>query len=294
MIITAAGAANLQTAPISVDGFLIGGEDPDVRLTYTGLTGWWEGSPFRDRIADRAGGDGGYDARPYRSPRTIVVTGQARADRRGLVAAMLQRLAAIQSDGALGLFTVDDPDLGVLSARVRPTGTPQTDASQLGAGFARWQVAFKSADWRKYAASVALTAGLRTQGEGLTYPLVYPLTYGAAGSGGRVEFTNSGTAATEPVITVSGPLAAGFEVTHVETGRRLRYVAPVGSDIVLDCGEGTCTSQGQERAANLVVREWFSVAAGATATFALATLGGETAASAPTVAMSVQLASAYT
>jgi len=153
---------------------------------------------------------------------------------------------------------------------------------------------FWAPDGRQYGPGLVVQAGLRTQGGGLTYPLTYPLTYGTPGSGGRVTFTNSGTAATEPVITVSGPLTAGFEITHAETGRRLRYTAAVGSDIVLDCGEGTCTSQGQERAMFLTIREWFSVAAGATATFALATLGGETAASSPTVGMTVQLASAYT
>lgn len=148
-------------------------------------------------------------------------------------------------------------------------------------------------DARQYGPGVLLPTGLRTGGTGITYPLSYPLSYGVPPTGGRVTFTNGGSAATEPVITVTGPFAYGFEITYVETGQRLRYTAAVGTDLVLDCGEGTATTQGQERAPFLSIREWFSVQAGATATFAIATLGGESAGLNPTSGMTVAVASAY-
>ena len=148
-------------------------------------------------------------------------------------------------------------------------------------------------DARQYGPAVLLPAGLRSGGTGVSFPLVFPLSFGVPPSGGRVTFTNTGSAPTEPVITVTGPLLSGFEITYLETGRRLRYTATVGTDLVLDCAQGTCTTQGQERAPFLTVREWFSVPAGASATFSLATLGGESAATTPTAGMTVAIAPAY-
>jgi hypothetical protein len=148
-------------------------------------------------------------------------------------------------------------------------------------------------DPRLYGATQYASAPLRGTGSGLVYPLTYPLDYGTPASGGSLSFTNTGSAATEPIFTVSGPLSQGFIITYVETGQHLTYSAPVGSSIVVDCSAGTATTQGQDRTVFLTQRDWFSVAPGATATFAFATLGVETPATSPSVNMSCQFAPAY-
>jgi hypothetical protein len=154
-------------------------------------------------------------------------------------------------------------------------------------------VQFYAPDPRMYGLSSSLTTGLRTAGTGLSYPLSYPLSYGTTGAGGQVSFTNSGTTNTEPVFTISGALSAGFQITWVETGQHLTYSFPVGSDLVVDCGAGTATTQGQDRTVYLTQRDWFSVPAGATATFQIAALGGETGTTNPGVTFSAQVAPAY-
>jgi hypothetical protein len=152
---------------------------------------------------------------------------------------------------------------------------------------------FYAADPRMYGQSSTRTTGLRTLGTGLVYPLVYPLSYGTPGTGGSVQFTNTGTAPTEPVFTVSGALSAGFQITWVETGQRLTYSFPVGSDVVIDCGAGTASTQGQDRTVYLTQRDWFSVPAGAVGTFQIAALGGETGTSNPGVSFTAVTAPAY-
>jgi hypothetical protein len=134
---------------------------------------------------------------------------------------------------------------------------------------------------------------LRQSGTGIVYPLVYPLNYGTPPAGGSVSFTNNGTTTTEPVFTVSGALSAGFQLTWVETGQHLTYSQPVGSDLVIDCGTGTAMTQGQDRTAYLTSRDWFSIPAGATATFAFAALGGETYSTNPGVSLKCVAAPAY-
>lgn len=92
-------------------------------------------------------------------------------------------------------------------------------------------------------------------------------------SGGRVALSNSGTASSEPVLTVSGSFPSGFQVTHVETGARLRYEAPAVGEYVLDAREGRVSIDDQDRSGALTVREWPSVPPGASATFALSAIG---------------------
>lgn len=152
---------------------------------------------------------------------------------------------------------------------------------------------FYAPDPRLYGQALTLTTGLRTSGTGLAFPIGSPMDFGTLGSGGSVSFTNTGTAATEPVFTISGALSQGFQITWVETGQHLTYSFPVGSDLVIDCGAGTATTQGQDRTVHLTQRDWFSVPAGATGTFQIAALGGETGTSNPGFTFTAQVAPAY-
>jgi hypothetical protein len=292
MIIAPATGTPLQNAPIRIDDLLVGVDLAGLRWSYQGLSGWWDPAPLRDRMVDRPASDGSFDAPPLRSSRIITLTGLVRAQTRGAAAVAADRISALMGSD-LGTFAVLDPDLGSREVQCRLTGTPQVDASAIGVGLVRWQLMFRSPDYRKYGQSVTATTGLRTLGTGLVYPLVYPLSYGTPGTGGSVQFTNTGTAPTEPVFTVSGALSAGFQLTWVETGQHLTYSFPVGSDVVIDCGAGTASTQGQDRTVYLTSRDWFSVPAGATATFQIAALGGETGTSAPTVTFTASTAPAY-
>lgn len=290
MIIVSIGPSTSLYA--TVGGLTLGGVDTfGTRLILEREDGWLGGVGTRIQKQDRPARSGAYTAPAYLAPRVFTLTGKGVGASEVGALATARALSSLLADGSPAQFQWADPS-GAYGALVQRDGPPKVRL--LTPTDFEWSLTFYAPDPRRYGTALTQQAGLRTGGGGLAYPLAYPLDYGTTPTGGRVTFTNNGTASSEPIITVSGPFAAGFEITYAEAGRRLRYEAPVGSDLVIDCGAGTVTTQGQERAMYLTVREWFSVPAGATATFALATLGSETSASAPTAGMTVTTAPAYT
>lgn len=290
MIITSITAS--ATTYATVGGLVFGATDVNgTNLTIEQEDGWLGSVGARNERQSRPARAGAYTAPAYLEARAFTVAGKGFGRTEAGMLATIRAFSALLADGSSSLFQWADVT-GGYAALVQRDGPPRVRIITPTAF--EWSASFYAPDPRRYGSSLTQQAGLRTPGGGLAYPLAYPLAYGTTGTGGRVTFTNSGTASTEPVITVTGPFQSGFQITHAETGRRLRYEATVGSDLVIDCGAGTVTTQGQERAMYLTVREWFSVPAGATATLALATLGGETAASAPTAGMTVTAAPAYT
>lgn len=274
-----------------VGGLMLGAVDEHgTNLILQQEDGWLGSVGARNEKLNRPARHGAYAAPAYLEARAFTIAGKAVGKTEAGTLATARAISALLADGAPDQFQWADPS-GGYGAMVQRDGPPKIRL--LTPTVFEWSLTFYAPDPRRYGTTVNRQVGLRTPAGGLAYPLAYPLDYGAIPTGGRVTFVNSGTASTEPIITVTGPFASGFEITYAETGRRLRYEATVGSDLVIDCGAGTVTAQGQERAMYLTVREWFSVPAGATATFALATLGGETAATAPTAGMTVATAPAY-
>lgn len=279
------GAARLSNAVLRVGGIPVGVRLEDgTAWRYHTLTGWWSAAPKRDRMEPRPTAGGAHDADPLPDARVIVVEGTISSQSRGVAAAGLDALAAVSGDV---LFEVDDPDVGYRWAQCRVIGSPQEDSSGLGVGFVRWQLQLKAADWRKYGPTQSMATGLRDPGSGgLEFPLSFPLSFGTPPSGGRVTLVNHGNAPSEPRFAVSGFWP--FQVAHVESAQRLTY-ANYGA-VDLDCHEGTATADGQDRTYYLTEREWFSVPARQSATFAFSNLLGVAD---PDALMVASLAPAY-
>jgi hypothetical protein len=270
------GAALTNNATISIDDLLFGVVLDGVKWRYNRLDGWGMGGGVEANQPPRPGQHGNFNGPTYRRARVITIAGDVVANTRAAAVAARDSLAALLADGSTGQFTVDDADLGLRSAQVSLSDTPLSDDSSIGIGIFHWSLQFTATDWRKYGEQQSADTSLPGGGTGLSYPLVYPLDYGDPGVDGRVTFTNTGKAFTEPVFTVNPPLAVGFEITRLETGRRLRYEHPVGSVLTVDCAAGTVLEAGERRERYLTVREWPTVAPGEVATFQFSTLGPET------------------
>lgn len=280
IIFPAPGVPQISNALISIDDLLLGVTLGGVKWRYTRFDGWGMGAGVDTQFAPRPGRHGTFDAPVYRRERVITIEGTIVAGSRGDAVRAEQQLAATLADGTVGTLSVDDPDLGIQSAQVRLSAAPQSDGSNKGVGIIRWSLQFTAPDWRKYAETQSVTTGLAGGVGGLAPDFGGALfDSGSLGSPGTMTVTNDGTAATEPRFTVTAPMAAGFVLSRQETGEQLVYPQPVTSDVVVDCGEGTVTSGGQDRTGLLTVDEFFSIGRGETATFQFATLGGETAAS---------------
>lgn len=121
----------------------------------------------------------------------------------------------------------------------------------------------------RYSDAVTASTGLPTAGGGLQYPLGSPsgsLYYGAVGGLGRVTLTNSGTADTWPMFTVTGQLDAGFYIQRLDTSDTLRYdrVVPAGTTISIDCATGEVLIDGVSDGSTYLTRsDFFAIPAGA-------------------------------
>ncbi len=287
-----AGASVTQDYQVLFNGLLIG---PGAPYTTTSMKGFLDLAGVRTSYTSRPHRTGAYQQPHYADGAVLElvfdVTDSPVVDFPTAVAQLQAATFAQETPLPLTFKLPGRPVLAIGAQCINRSIPVDHDFSMGLAKSAALQ--FYAPDPRMYGQTLTLTTGLRTAGTGMVFPLVFPLSYGMAGSGGSVSFTNSGTANTEPVLTVSGALSAGFQITWVETGQHLTYSFPVGSDLVIDCGAGTATTQGQDRTVYLTQRDWFSVPAGATATFQIAALGGETGTSNPGVTFSAQVAPAY-
>ena len=288
ILFPAPGVTQFTDTTVTVDGLLFGVELDGVAWVYEDLQGWSLGGGVEGEFAGRPGVHGSFDAPVYRRARVIALSGACVADSAALAEEASDALASLVADGRLGQFTVANSRRS-LSARVRLSDTPQDE--WLGDSAFRWSLQFTAPDFRRYGDAVTADTSLPSAGGGLVFPITNPLDFGEPGSSGRVSVVNDGNAPTEPTLTVTGPLSAGFVVTHLEEGRRLVYPSAVGDAVTVDCSAGTATSGGQDRTGLLSVDEFFTVPPGAAATFAFSTLGTETAAS--PASLSATLSPAY-
>lgn len=131
----------------------------------------------------------------------------------------------------------------------RPQLLVDTVGNGQGTGF-RWMVPLIAPDPLKYAVqqqtSSAGVAGLSVGGR--TYPRTYPMVYTTTtGVGNAAVVTNTGTAETPPVVTLTGPLGAG--VWRVSNETTLRDLAinvglAAGDTMVIDFRREVATVNG--------------------------------------------------
>lgn len=289
IILPGPNADQFTDTVVSIEGLLFGLDIDGVTWLFEDLKGWTMGGAVETNFTPRPGQHGEFDGPAYRRRRVISISGVVLTDDPALAEQANDALAALLADGSLGTFNVTNSRRS-LSAKVRLSDEPLD--SWIDDKAFTWSLQFTAPDRRKYGDLADLPpTSLPSSGSGVAFPWAGPVSFGSAPKTGSVAFTNTGTAPTEPVLTFSGPLASGFQVVHVETGRRLRYESPVADPVVLDCLEGTATVAGQDRTGLLTADDFFSVDPGVTATFQWSSLGSETAADPPS--MTVAAAPAY-
>lgn len=89
--------------------------------------------------------------------------------------------------------------------------------------------------------STVITAPQRS-GEGLEYPLEYPLDYGEPAQGGSAFLINGGDTPTHPIVTITGPCTRPRLINRT-TGRALEFRLTLAETetLVIDCDQGTVT-----------------------------------------------------
>jgi hypothetical protein len=212
-------------APITIGDLVLGTlDDAGADIQWDDIQGWISGPGVKLDLVPRAGGGGSHDASPTLDVRVVSITGWIRGVDRAATARAVQAVKTAGTRRHIQQLTVDDPDLGTLSTWVRPSAEPQIvwDVPC----YATWQLIFTAPDPVLYGPEQVHLLSFPTpvEGDGLQYPLTYPLDYGdAAAQAQQVFIPNAGT---EPLwlrLRVDGPV----------TRPRL-YVAETGAQLLLD------------------------------------------------------------
>lgn len=104
------------------------------------------------------------------------------------------------------------------------------------------------------------TVGVPTDGEGITDPLLDPLSEGEVGNPGRVAITGSGFAPTHLVVKIKGGLSKGVRIHCVETGEAVEFHRQINPDetMVFDFDDERVLFQNQSDLSTFLTEgNWF-------------------------------------
>lgn len=206
---------------------------------------WWVDEPegwyaptASTPIDERPYGDGGYDGDTSYGPRVLSFGASdpgftACPDRPAALRAW-RRLLAVASSRHPVLYTAPD-EPGELSLWLRATGQPKGPRWVDDRSF-EWSFVMVAADpWKFDAAQAAelLSTGLPEPAGGLTYPIVYPFTYGThSSSQGTLVVDNRGDEDAQATYTLRGPLQRPSVINNT-TGIRFTIARDLGAGDVL-------------------------------------------------------------
>jgi hypothetical protein len=238
---------------------------------WQSLTGWRRMVDVDSGDVDRPADHGAWAGRWLARSRIVTLAGTVVASR----AVMGEVLDALEAVTALGEDATEYPlvvqSLGRrLMAWGRVSGYEVALDAQVTAGSTPLALQWTCTDPRRYSPGEYLLhlAIAAAAVDGLHYPLVYPLDYGASAaviSTGTA--TNAGTAPCAPTLTITGPIE-GPLIVNQTTGAQLEYdITLTATDtLVIDCQAGTVLLNGTDRAYTATAASWpprtFAVAAG--------------------------------
>ncbi|MCX4824251.1 phage tail family protein [Streptomyces sp. NBC_01142] len=210
---------------------------------WRGITGWEDLPALDSGTAVRSDAHGAFPGGLLAQARTIGLDGLVIRAPRASVGAVVGALNA-------GTVPVEDErpfvawldDRGPLLAYARATrrAVPATLGYRLGT-ITGGALEFVATDPRRYElAARAASSMLPASEAGLSWPLAWPLSFGAPGSTGAVTAANVGDADTHPVIEFRGPVVRP-SLTNIGTGDVLEYDIALAADDVLsiDTAAGT-------------------------------------------------------
>jgi hypothetical protein len=279
---TAVGVVNLN-------GIVMQGFGPAVPGFYfINLTDWYSLPEAKTEVRERPLADGAFGfSGDYRQAAVISIDGIYLAeDRFDLQQARGQLMQAARGAQVPLTFTDEEgPTTRLVSVRSMPMAD---DHGQLQF---RFSIDVLSMDPNRYGPVISVTTGLASGGgTGWPWPAKWPADWGSGStSDGRATVTNSGTAATWPLLRVTGGLSLGAELVEIVTGNVLRLdrAIPTGSTAYFTARTGRVylDDTTSDITGFLTRREWWSVPPGETRTVQINPLG--TITGTPTLTVSI-------
>lgn len=198
-----------------------------------GLTGM-DGPDTVGSVAQRSGDDGGWATPAFFAPRVMTLTVTATCvdqTSRDLARARLQAACPVND-----LATLTFGESITKTMQVRRSG--KLGETSLNLGEVTFTVGLVAPDYRKYrSVYYSQSTGLPATAAGLAAPWTAPLAPPSNTPAGALQILNAGNTDTPPVLTVVGPMDAGFSVTSTTANARLRFPSVslvAGDQFVID------------------------------------------------------------
>jgi hypothetical protein len=244
-----------------------------------GTTGIFDSADNRLNMTPFNEYDGSQRSRNYTNPLPISITGWAAAPDFPSVANARRQFVGLLAGGGQRTLSITDIDGLVLTCTVEQNGKQQVTPQSQGLDF-DWQFNAIAADPRKYLPNVFNSTSLPTSsggldwstGGGLDWSTGGGLNWGIAGSNGLLQISNTGTADSWPIFTITAPTDGATlvnpAVVNQNTGQILQFVDTLilGDVVVINTSpyNRSVTKNGVPYRRNLQIAQWFSVPAGGT------------------------------
>jgi hypothetical protein len=232
-----------RTNQIQFRGLLLGSQTP---YGWQGLDGWDQAATLGNK--PRNSGDGSWAGNGRRPERVITWAAQMHpeyAEFPAAVAALEQMAGTVRDATEHPLVIADGTAVLMVYAKCPRLVMPRDKLFAAGIPkFGLQWVASNPAKLGLVEQSVTITAATVGPG-GLVYPLVYPLTYGTAGSPNNATVTNFGYEPADPLITFVGPLTTP-RLVNSTLPRALEFDLDLlaGQTLVVDVRRGTVLLNG--------------------------------------------------
>lgn len=290
----------LSVAPVFTDpwqatigGLMVG---PGTPYGWTAREGIEELPPFRTDTLGRPNSHGTFVSPIWADGRTLEFSFRILRESRWLygvtyedAVAAYRRAMIVPADQSLVPVWINVPGRGAVRWDVQVVRHRIATDPAYDIGLARLDVQMFAPDPFGYGDDLTATTGLPLLAGGLEFDLFTDgvadtgyLEFGeSGGSTGRLSLDNDGTAPSSQIYRVAGPVAGGFEILDVPTGRRLRFEGDVAesSTVSIDTATGVVLLDDvADRSGSLTVREWTPVPAGSSTEIMFLPLGSYSAA----------------
>lgn len=231
-----------------------------------GLQGW-DSPDVRSQYVDRQADHGAWAGATYLGPRVITLTGTIVAPNLPALDAAMDQLAAAAS---LTDTTLTVNETTPRQCTVRRSGRvlmqPVTDR------IATYSVLLTAPDPRRYSTTLqSQSTALPSTSGGLTLPITLPIVITATTVSGTFVLANSGTIATRPVLTVTGPVTTPTILAQRPDGSvtQLTYSDTLNSGdvLVIDCDAHTVVLNGTASRRRYLSGGWPEIPPGSSTTF---------------------------
>jgi hypothetical protein len=239
-----------------------------------GLDGWYDLPDAKNDKNERPQAHGSCRrGEIFRESKVISISGfVTSSDQRQAFARRQQLIGMAAAADELTMRVTDD-----FSSTWRTVVVENVDVPDRSGKVFKYAIDVSAADPRRYDDPVpGLETGLPVAAGGMTWPTVWPVSWGAVGSLGRVSMTNIGYVDSVPVFEISGGLPNGFGLAEVGTDNEIRFegAVPLGSTLYINPRTGRASLDGQaDRSGQVTRSDWWSVKPGATSSVQFTTLG---------------------